>query len=166
MAKQIDHDAASAVATVGLETGKGIVGGVLTAAVIGGALTAGVMAAFGLPILAPALIAAGLSGFFGAGIGAAAGGAAGVLAGVGKVGDEKAAYQAKARAISAEPVVQAAQQQAYMAGVQDGQVAVVQHLQQAAEAQRSFADRVGKKDALKPETIIAQREAGSNTPSL
>ncbi len=164
MARQIDHDAASAVSTVGLETGKGIIGGVLTAGVIGAAVLGGIGAIIGgfIP-LAIAGFAIGAIG--GATIGATAGGVVGVAEGIGKVGDEKAAFRAQARSNSVVPIMQAAQQQAYIAGVQDGQVAVVSKLQEMQQQQASFAERVGKKDALKPETIIAQREA-STTPNL
>lgn len=154
MVKAINHGVASTLATVGQETGKGIIGGVLGMAAIGALAGVGIVAlgAALLPIVTFSWAVAGyvalgtglLSGIFGVATGATIGGIVGAFNGVSKVSHEKSAFKIRMNGHEqiADIKTQAVAQQAYAAGVQDGQAHLIQEIQAAQAAQQAnFAQR-------------------------
>lgn len=182
MEKPIDHDKISGAVTVAGDAAKGAVKGVGvaaagTAALIGGAFMAPVPVIGALAIAAVAVTAAyfivpaillSTPVLVVAGLGAAYG----LTKGVSKVVEQKKAFDSQERERGQNQnigaTIQQAQQQAYMAGAQDGQAQVIQKLQEAQAAQEQqtnfaakFAD---KKGAVTPEAIMKQREATAAVP--
>lgn len=182
MAKEVDS-----VGTVGAETAKGAAVGASAAlfgtvaaigvaaltlaavvaipVVVGVVVGGGVGFLAGVATLAAELVAAPLMG-----IGAGIGGIFGVGKGISKVRSERKELEAQNRDNSIASTIQAAEQQAYVTGVQHGQAQVIQKIQEAQEAQTAaqtqekptnFAANV-KKNVITPEAIIQQREAAAN----
>lgn len=179
MANPVDHDFASGTATVVGGAAKGLVGGILTFGALGALVAGGLAALAGMTsLLAPALIGGAVAAVAGAAYGATIGGVVGATSGALKVKRENEKFKevAHSQEHNVAATMQQAQQQAYFAGVQDGQQNVVNKLQevQAQQAQlaqaayhpaddqkANFADRFQKK-SVAPETIAQQREAAAH----
>ncbi len=190
MAKDINQDSPTTGVDVVEKTAKGAVKGagatLLGMAALAGAAVAAVATAFMLPALTGAVVGGALVGgafLYAAApvlaVGAGLGAAYALTKGISKMKSEQKELETQARnrdeAIAG--TIQAAQQQAYLAGARDGQVQVISKLQeiqaaQTAQApqatqgqapQTNFADKV-KKNGITPEAIIQQREAAANTP--
>ncbi|MDX1974165.1 MAG: hypothetical protein SFT92_00660 [Rickettsiales bacterium] len=152
MAKPIDHDFDSKVATAGIEVAKGsllgIVGaGLLTAAtlVFGVGMLGAVASFVGLGSFTGAAaammtgpgalitLASGIAGAFGfGGAGALIGGTYGLAKAGGKINRESQAYQDRVQGqmASVQNTAMMAMQQGYEMGMQDGQQKIVADLQQ------------------------------------
>lgn len=189
MAKEVDS-----VGTVGAETAKGAAKGA-GAALFGAAAAVGLgalaLSAFMVIPVAVGLLVGGGAGFLAGvatlaaeavavplmGFGAGIGGIFGIGKGISKVRSERKELEAQSRDNSIASTIQAAQQQAYLAGARDGQVQVIEKLKEVQAAQEAqatqaaaqtqekptnFADKV-KKNAITPEAIIQQREVAAST---
>ncbi|MEZ5691716.1 MAG: hypothetical protein R3D71_08645 [Rickettsiales bacterium] len=154
MAQAIDHNIGSGAGTVAKEAVKGAVITVATVAAVGALLVGGVAAIAGALVGLEAASIAGLavgggvvggvgglvtSSIAGPGVGVLAGlgGAVGAAKGGFQVGDEKAAYRSVANSQNRniEATIAQAQQQAYMAGAQDGQRHLIEQIQQSQQAE-------------------------------
>lgn len=171
MAKEIDHDAMSSTATVVGDSIKGALKGVGVMA-LAGAVILGVPALLiSVPFAAGAAAVGGVIGAVGGGaIGATVGSVLGLGGGASKVRKEQKAFdkQMQRQQENIGATIQQVQQQAYMAGAQDGQAQVIQKLQEvqaAQEQQTNFAAKLAdKKGAVTPEAITQQREAAKVAP--
>ncbi len=189
MAKDINQVSPTTGVDVVEKTAKGAVKGagatLLGMVALAGVAVAAVATAFMLPALAGAVAGGAVVGgafLYAAApvlaVGAGLGAAYALTKGISKMKSEQKELEAQARnrdeAIAG--TIQAAQQQAYLAGARDGQVQVISKLQeiqaaqtaqkpeQTQEQQTSFASRVAdKKNGITPEAIIQQREAAANT---
>lgn len=164
MEKPIDHGVGSSVATVGLQTGKGVLAVALISAAVLAVPVALATGTFGF-LAAGAGIAGGLlGGTFGAPIGAALG----FFGGVSKVRGEQKSFdrQMQNQQQNVGVAISQAQQQAYMAGARDGQAQVVQKLQEIQEQQTNFAGKFAGKKGISPEDIMKQREAATASPQM
>jgi hypothetical protein len=170
MEKPVEHDLGSSVSTVAGSTASGAVKGVGALLLAGAAVTAGVVGlaalAVNFPLAAGAAVATGVVAAVTAPVWApfaGLGAAYGAVKGVSKVRKENQAYKEAAQNIGNQNVEMT--KQAYMAGVRDGQVGLMQQIQEAAIAeqqqQAKFAERFAKKGTVTPESIIQQREAAA-----
>lgn len=194
MEKPVDHSFGSSATEVAGSTVSGAAKGVGALLLGGLAVVGGAMAliTFAISAPVPALVVAGIGALTSplwlpaAGIGAAFG----LGKGVSKVRGEQKAFDVAAHNIEQNTGValQEAGQQAYLAGVHDGQMNVVKKLQEVQAAQMAqaqhgqhsnqekmtvshqvdenhgkWADRFKKDEkAISPEAIAKQREAAAN----
>lgn len=187
MVKSVDHGAVSSTATVAYDTVKGGVKGMLAVGLVGavifGAIGAGATAlvaagmgavGLGVGIGTAALVGGALSAFVGgigsalSGggiIGAVVGAAAGLFGGVGRVKNEKTAFQNREANVrdSMAAREQAIAQQAFAMGAQAGQQSVIAELQKHHEMmiRSQMAQAQGQKPVMGDQTakIVEKRAA-------
>ena len=172
MAKPVNHDTSSALATGWWETVKGSALGVVAAVAIGAGMMTGVglMLGASVPILVGMATLGGvISGSFLGTPGMVVGGIGGMIRGGNKITAEKAAYQniALARSGRREAEIQNVQmmgmQQGYAAGVQDGQQQLLGQLHQhMLMAQAGLGQQPGEKAAK----IDQSRQLAAGSPAL
>jgi hypothetical protein len=149
MAKPVDHGIVSATNTIGSSTVTGTIAGVLGMGLLGAAIIGlpalaigGAVFGFTGGVFTIAGIAATVGGLVGvtsgAVPGAIAGGILGLLSGTSRVSSENLAFNEIKQQNALGGQVQQVQQQAYMQGAHDGQVHLVQQIQEAQQAQTGF----------------------------
>lgn len=161
MAKPINHGVISSVATVGVETGKGAIGGVALFGGLGALTVGGLAAAIGLfwPLVVAAAVVGGIGGIVAGGsVGAVGGGILGAFRGGSRVTSENSAFALAMNGPEelANARLAGVQQQAYVAGVQDGQARLMQEIQAAQQAnfvQREDARRAAAAQANPVKTV-------------
>lgn len=191
MAKAIQHNLGSGIATVGVDTAKGSLWGILATGLIGAGLGALLLGGGGLlvaagaawagawwaggtfaassitwaPVIGTAIVGAiggGVVGATGGGIGAGVGGLFGLLNGVNRVTAEQSAYQVRvANQGPSVNDVQRMQQEAYITGARDGQEELVKHIKAAQEAEAAQAVSFAQREKIRDQ----QRIAAANQPS-
>jgi hypothetical protein len=155
MAKSVDHGVVSGTASVAYDTVKGGFLGLVVAAAAGALVVGGAALAFGAGgwlLGGIALAGAAAGGVVGGPIATAIGSAAGFLGGIGRVKNEKAAFENRESTVRDSIVAreQAVAQQAFAMGAQAGQQSVMAELQKYQEMQlrSQMAQAQGQKPVM------------------
>ncbi len=170
MARAINHDTGSSVATGTWEAAKGAAIGLAALPVIGALLLGGGAAILGFGL--GSVIALGIGGaavgaigsVLGAGPIAAIGGLLGLGRGANKISEEKAAYQSKVmanerQALRETSMVQAQLgQQDYKVGFQEGEAFAVQNIQRELQ-QQAMAQQAQQQNTLMGQTPVEGHHA-------